>query len=652
MSNTLAPTDAPADAELISAVRGGDVDAYGQLFARHVDAARRLARQIAPASDVDDLVSDGFAKVLTVLQRGGGPDVAFRAYLLTAVRRLHVDRIRAAQKLHSTDDLEKFDPGIPFEDTAVAGFENAAAARAFASLPERWQLVLWHTEVEGQKPAEIAPLLGMSANSVSALAYRAREGLRQAFLNQHAQELEGDTCRWVHQHLGAYVRGGTARRDGVKIEQHLDECRKCMAIYLELTEVNSNLAGIIAPLLLGASGLSYAAVAGGASKSGLLLFVDRLRDGALSQGAAVTTAAGVTAAAAAVVIGAAVLARDSGPAPATTAVGPSSSASSGAAARPETNRSPAPVRERIVVAPPQRVLPPADAEEVAAEPVDVAPPAAEAPASDEPGPAGDDVVDSPDPVTEPPGSGTPGTQEPPGSEDPGTEEPPGGEDPGTEEPPGEPTTADVGIDLASISVTRNGANYDVTGSVTGFEDAGARVRIWLLGLEFISAQGHDCLPETSGAYLCDLPGSDFNLKLRLLPGVAVGTVAIEAVPPEGTVDDQPANNWAVVPVGTSPVSLERPADSASPTRTDSTPAQPAEPTSPAATPAPTSDDTADDTGETATPAPSATPEPDPAPSEEPSTTSEPAPSPTETPAPQSSESPDEAPSETTGTTAP
>ena len=46
---------------------------------------------------------------------------------------------------------------MPFRDTAVEGFENAAAARAFASLPERWQLVLWHTEVEGQKPAEVAP---------------------------------------------------------------------------------------------------------------------------------------------------------------------------------------------------------------------------------------------------------------------------------------------------------------------------------------------------------------------------------------------------------------------------------------------------------------------------------------------------------------
>ena len=270
MSATLPRIDGPGDAELISAVRGGDVDAYGDLFARHVDAARGLARQLVSAGDVDDLVSDAFTKVLTVLQRGGGPDVAFRAYLLTAIRRLHVDRIRAGARVQSSDEIEKFDPGVPFPDTAVEGFENAAAAAAFASLPERWQLVLWHTEVEGQKPAEVGQLLGMSANSVSALAYRAREGLRQAYLNSHAVELDDDTCRWTHSHLGAYVRNGTSRRDSAKVEAHLDECRRCMAIYLELIEVNSNLAGILGPLLLGTAATGYLAAVGTGVKVGAL----------------------------------------------------------------------------------------------------------------------------------------------------------------------------------------------------------------------------------------------------------------------------------------------------------------------------------------------------------------------------------------------
>jgi len=55
---------------------------------------------------VEDLVSEAFVKVLQVLQRGGGPDVAFRAYLLTAVRRLRVDRQTVVEK-HASKNLTR-----------------------------------------------------------------------------------------------------------------------------------------------------------------------------------------------------------------------------------------------------------------------------------------------------------------------------------------------------------------------------------------------------------------------------------------------------------------------------------------------------------------------------------------------------------------
>ncbi len=267
----------PSDAELISAVRGGDTTAYGELFTRHVEAARRLARQLTAATDVEDLVSEAFAKVLTIVQRGGGPDLAFRAYLLTAVRSLHIDSVRGAVKLRPVDDFTPFDNGVPFRDTAVEGFENQAAARAFATLPERWQLVLWHTEVEGQKPAEVAKLLGMSANSVSALAYRAREGLRQAFLNMHAQDAEHDACAWTQDNLGAYIRNAASKRDSAKVRAHIDECRRCMGIYLELSEVNTNLSGILGPIVLGSAAAGYiAAAVGSAAQGGLVGLVGRV----------------------------------------------------------------------------------------------------------------------------------------------------------------------------------------------------------------------------------------------------------------------------------------------------------------------------------------------------------------------------------------
>src|SRR5690606_22946635 len=176
----------------------------------------------------------------------------------------------------------------------------------FASLPERWQLVLWHTEVEGDKPSDIAPLLGMSANSVAALAYRAREGLKQAYLRSHLADTADDTCRWVTEHLGGFVRGGLSRRDHAKVEGHLEDCRTCSAVYLELVEVNSNLRVLLAPLLLGSAAAGYLTAAGHtgiAASAPWWLRGRKVLRGHQGAAAAAVAAVAVTAVAATAVIG-------------------------------------------------------------------------------------------------------------------------------------------------------------------------------------------------------------------------------------------------------------------------------------------------------------------------------------------------------------
>ena len=296
--------DGPSDADLIAAVRAGEVEAFGELYRRHVDSARRLARSLSRDGEADDLVSEAFAKVLVVLQRGDGPDTALRPYLLTALRRLHVDRVRSVARTRPTDDIAAYDTGEAFQDTAVSGFETGAAARAFRSLPERWQVVLWHLEVEGQKPAEVAPLLGISANSVSALGYRAREGLRQAFVTMHAQDADDAACATTRAQLGAFIRNDISKRDGAAVERHLRECRECAAIYLELVEVNSDLRALIAPLVLGGAAATYLSgtAAGG---TGLLATVTSFVADNLLKTVAGVAAAGV--AVAGVVVGVSVL---------------------------------------------------------------------------------------------------------------------------------------------------------------------------------------------------------------------------------------------------------------------------------------------------------------------------------------------------------
>ena len=295
----------PSDADLIAASRSGDAAAYATLYQRHAAAAHRLAGQLVRGpAEADDVVAESFAKVLDLLRRGGGPEGAFRPYLLTAVRRSAYDRHRAMSRQLVTDQMEAFDPGVPFADPAVADLERSMVARAFASLPERWQAVLWHTEIEGARPAEVASLLGLTANGVAALAYRAREGLRQAYLQMHLSGAARGECRLVAAKLGAYVRGGLAKRDAAAVAAHLEQCADCQGVFAELGDVNVALRGIIAPLILGSAAAAYLSSAAGkgavggwtAAKLAWFRHAPKQAQAAAMAGAATVAAAGVVAA--------------------------------------------------------------------------------------------------------------------------------------------------------------------------------------------------------------------------------------------------------------------------------------------------------------------------------------------------------------------
>jgi len=237
-----ADAGAPDDAELIAAVRSGDLEAYGVLYRRHAGAARTQAKQLVGSRpDVEDLVADAFARVLDALRGGGGPETAFRAYLLVTVRNALIDRVRRDRRLEWTDDPTRYDKGVPWEDPAVAELEATLAARAFHRLPERWREVLWHTEVEQAPRQQVAALLGLSPNGVAALAYRARERLRQAYLQEHIAAGAGPQHRAAVDRLGAWTRGRLAGRQRAGVEAHLTCCPDCRALARELADVNGGL---------------------------------------------------------------------------------------------------------------------------------------------------------------------------------------------------------------------------------------------------------------------------------------------------------------------------------------------------------------------------------------------------------------------------
>lgn len=267
-------TTALSDAELLAQARQGDEAAFTELYVRHHAAARRLATAYPRAGDPDDLVNGAFERILGAVKRGGGPDEAFRAYLFVTLRRMAADLIG---KAHDEPVDEVPEPVRAEEQTPeLDAADRQLVVSAYESLQERWQAVLWQTAVEGRQPRELAGMLGMSANAAAALAYRAREKLRQAYLQAHLQATPRPQCEPHRSRLGAYVREGLSRRDQGATDSHLDGCGSCRSLVAELVDVNRMLVRSLFPVFTAAaSQTGVAAVAGGAAAGGGALFMGK-----------------------------------------------------------------------------------------------------------------------------------------------------------------------------------------------------------------------------------------------------------------------------------------------------------------------------------------------------------------------------------------
>ncbi|ONI81140.1 hypothetical protein ALI144C_21600 [Actinosynnema sp. ALI-1.44] len=267
-------TENASDFDLIRQVRQGDNAGYQMLYERHSAAARNLARHLTRDPNMaDDLVSEAFMKVLQALKGNGGPDHAFRTYLLTTLRNTAYEHGRRDKRVTFVDDDTVFEQGETVADSASIAPERTLITEAYRLLPERWRMVLWYTEVEGYRPAAVAQLMGMTPNGVAALSYRAREGLRQAYLRAHVATVDAALCRASVDRLGAWTRNALSRRERTQLEVHLDSCARCRALAAELTEINTALPALVAISVLGVAGAGYLATAPAASAAGALAAV-------------------------------------------------------------------------------------------------------------------------------------------------------------------------------------------------------------------------------------------------------------------------------------------------------------------------------------------------------------------------------------------
>jgi DNA-directed RNA polymerase specialized sigma24 family protein len=240
------------DAELIGAIASGDTAAYVTLQERHVAAARILARQLVKSpAEVEEVITETFARLRAVLRQGSGPVAAVRPYLLTAVRQVASERPGGPRAEPAA--------GEPVVGKVGAAPESEPMARAFDSLPERQRAALWHTVIEEADPGQAATVLGATADGVAELGEQARAALSRAYLQLYLSGLAREDCRSAARKLDLHLGRSTRRPDEGKVQRHLRGCRDCRGVAVELAGLSRSLRRTVAPVVLGPAAQAYLA---------------------------------------------------------------------------------------------------------------------------------------------------------------------------------------------------------------------------------------------------------------------------------------------------------------------------------------------------------------------------------------------------------
>lgn len=229
MSSHTPPEDSEAD--LLRRARSNDTQALSVLYSTHRGMARRVALSVSRHLDPDDVVNEAFLSVMAAFSSGHGPTDGFRSYFLTAVQNQARRQSRRAARETAVDYIP--------DSRAVAGVDGGASdrdllRRMLARLPREWAQILWSTAVEGHAPADLSSET-TTANSSAARAYRAREGLRRAYLLEEIPA--GDRDHYTSQ-IPEYIRGKMSLSRYTRMTDHLDTCVGCTQILATLAEVD------------------------------------------------------------------------------------------------------------------------------------------------------------------------------------------------------------------------------------------------------------------------------------------------------------------------------------------------------------------------------------------------------------------------------
>lgn len=171
---------ADADLDLVARARKGDLDAFGELVARHqTGLVRYLTHMVSNQADAEDVAQDALLRAYRALKDFRGQS-AFKTWLYqigTNAARTHLDKRRSRREEQEGDDgAREIASGEQVERRIVA---HDQLRRALAELPDDWREAVVLRDIEGLDYREIAEALGIPIGTVESRIFRGRQRLKQ-----------------------------------------------------------------------------------------------------------------------------------------------------------------------------------------------------------------------------------------------------------------------------------------------------------------------------------------------------------------------------------------------------------------------------------------------------------------------------------------
>jgi RNA polymerase sigma-70 factor (ECF subfamily) len=170
------------ESELIEIAKGGEADAFGELYRRYAKIVFRfIYANLNDRFDAEDLTEEVFLRAWRSLSNYRQKGVPFLAYLFKIARNVLIDFYRRAGRSGghmSIEDKQITDFNPDPGETAILNIEHQEIRNTLTELREDYRTVLVLRFLSGLSPEETGAVMGRTPGAVRILQHRALSALR------------------------------------------------------------------------------------------------------------------------------------------------------------------------------------------------------------------------------------------------------------------------------------------------------------------------------------------------------------------------------------------------------------------------------------------------------------------------------------------